>query len=80
MSRLNELFICDKCHGENTPVEVDNGGYEEVWGRKMWVSAYEMESGCCRKAEAFSIAQFIENGWPLPEWAQEVVSEEEENA
>lgn len=47
-TEMVEATVCTEC-GEICDVySFDQGGYEEVWGRKEWVSHWESLSACCR--------------------------------
>lgn len=74
-NRLEEFYVCDKCHGETDPTFEDNGTYEEVHGRKLWMECWERESGCCRGEDVSTIQEIVDAGGPIPEWAMELIKE-----
>ena len=41
------LYRCVKCKQPCDLHTVDHGGYEEVWGAKIWHSVLEDVSDCC---------------------------------
>jgi len=69
--KTDRTYICERCRRETDPVEVDDGGFEEAWGRPVWVPAFRTMSSCCRGAEAHTVQDWIDWKWTLPEWAQE---------
>ena len=44
-------FFCHDCDSECDLIEEDDGGYEEVWGAKVWCSALTTKSDCCNDEE-----------------------------
>ncbi len=40
-------LICEGCDRICESIEIDEGGYEEVWGAKMWHSQKVDVSDCC---------------------------------
>lgn len=40
-------YKCCACNKGCEVMERDDGGYEEVWGAKTWVSAWTDYSDCC---------------------------------
>jgi hypothetical protein len=42
-----KIFICEQCGLECDLVEIDDGGYEEIWGAKIWCEQMTDYSSCC---------------------------------
>ena len=42
-----KVFKCESCDQECDVIEVDEGGYEEIWGAKTWHSMKVSASNCC---------------------------------
>jgi hypothetical protein len=40
-------YICLKCKSECDLHEIDEGGYEEFWGAKVWHPVFTSLSDCC---------------------------------
>lgn len=40
---------CENCGKECEVIEEDDGGYEEIWGAKIWCSAFTTKSDCCKE-------------------------------
>ena len=57
--------ICGKCEQICEPTEVDDGGYEEAWGAKVWVPAWSTVSDCCAD-DVYTLKEWITNGWTIP--------------
>ena len=58
----DEPHICEECAMVCDVVATDHGGYEEAWGRPVWVPAWEEVSACCGK-EAIPLSDWIRYGW-----------------
>ena len=69
MTNHAEVYICGKCEKQCDMVEHDYGGYEEVWGRPVWVEAWEHVSDCCEDA-CYTLEEWIENEWSTPGWVK----------
>ena len=41
------MYKCLKCSNECDLHDIDDGGYEEVWGAKMWHPMWTTVSDCC---------------------------------
>ena len=41
------MYTCDACNQECDVVCIDEGGYEEVWGARMWHAQWVDVSDCC---------------------------------
>ena len=57
--------ICGKCNKICESIEVDEGGYEEFWGSKVWHSQFSDVSDCCND-DCYSLKEWIRNGWGIP--------------
>lgn len=44
-----KTYKCCACDQICELIEIDEGGYEEVWGAKVWVHMYTDVSGCCHE-------------------------------
>lgn len=41
------VFYCEECEKPCDPVEIDEGNYEEAWGRPVWRPCWTVVSDCC---------------------------------
>jgi len=42
------MLVCENCGERCELIDVDDGGYEEVWGARIWVPAWTKVSDCCQ--------------------------------
>ena len=40
-------YVCNKCDCDCELISVDEGGYEEFWGAKVWREDFTSYSDCC---------------------------------
>ena len=58
-------WICGKCEKICEKMEVDEGGWEEFWGAKVWHHQYTDVSNCCQD-DCYTLKEWIRNGWDIP--------------
>ena len=44
---IKKVYFCEECEQECELVEIDEGGYEEIWGARMWHPMWTNVSDCC---------------------------------
>lgn len=42
-------YVCTACGEPCEPITVDQGGYEEVWGARLWHEQLADVSECCEE-------------------------------
>lgn len=57
--------ICGKCDRVCEKIEIDDGGYEEVWGAQVWTPAFSDVSDCCLD-DCHTLKEWIVAGWAIP--------------
>ena len=59
-------WVCGKCDKMCESVEKQCVDTEEFWGAPVSRVSYETSSNCCGD-DCYTVEEWLENGWPLPD-------------
>ena len=67
--------ICGKCDQLCDVIDVDQGGYENFWGAKVWHEQMETVSECCHD-DAYTLKEWLKEGFEIPNDCVEAFADE----